>query len=184
MSVGGALAALLLSNPAHGYQLQSTLESELGPLWDTRASQIYLTLGRMERDGLITVTRVRQENLPDRRYLELTSAGRRFAMNWLQGPGDPGELVVRIAVARLSIPERFEELAASCIEERSATLARLRAMRTELSGGFQAEALDAEILRVRAELRWIASVREKASELLARPANKGRRRAPDNAKLA
>ncbi len=44
MALREVLCSLLLDGPAHGYQLQVTLEAELGPLWVTRASQVYLTL--------------------------------------------------------------------------------------------------------------------------------------------
>src|SRR6266508_3301151 len=76
MGLQGVLAGLLLDSPAHGYQLQATLAAELGPLWVTRASQVYLTLGRMQRDGLVTARRVRQSTRPDRQLLELTARGR------------------------------------------------------------------------------------------------------------
>src|SRR6266508_604763 len=94
------LAGLLLEGPAHGYRLHATLEAELGPLWQTRASQVYLTLGRMERDGLASSRRVRQATRPDRQLLELTERGRALAERWLSGPGAPDEAVVRLAALR------------------------------------------------------------------------------------
>jgi DNA-binding PadR family transcriptional regulator len=169
VSLQGALAALLLQGPAHGYQLHATLEGELGPLWETRASQLYLTLGRMQRDGLVTALRVRQENRPDRQLLELTPKGRTVAERWLWS-ADRAELVVRLAVARIAAPGRFEDVAAAAVQERSEALARLRALRDELADhGFQVEAAEAEVLRVQAELRWAAAIRDRAAKLVARP---------------
>ena len=169
MSLQGALAALLLSGPAHGYQLQATLEAELGPLWETRASQLYLTLARMQRDGLVTSVRVRQGSRPDRQLLRLTLAGQAAAERWLTEPGAPGEIVVRLAVARIVVPERFDELATAIVDERSAVLAQLRSLRPRLTGGFQPEAIDAEIARVQSEVRWAAAVRDRAAEVTGRP---------------
>jgi DNA-binding PadR family transcriptional regulator len=169
MGLQGALAALLIPGRAHGYQLQATLEAELGPLWVTRTSQVYLTLGRMVRDGLVTTRRVRQATRPDRQLLALTSAGREVAYEWLLEPGPAEEIIVRLAVARLVAPNRFEELAGSIADERSAVLQRLRALRTQSEQGFQHEAVEAEILRVQGEIRWLAAVRERHAEILRRP---------------
>ena len=168
MGLSGALAALLLTGPSHGYELHATLEAEVGPTWVTRPAQVYLTLGRMSRDGLVTSERIHQETRPDRQRLTLTDAGRRTAEEWLaRGPAD--ELVVRLAVARLVIPERMPALVATMTDERTASLHRLRAARAEDVGGFRAEARDAEIAAVEATVRWLEGLRGHLGELVARP---------------
>lgn len=169
MSLQEALAALLLSGAAHGYQLMTTLEAELGPLWDTRASRIYLTLARMEHDGLITSTRVRQDSRPDRRLLRLTARGRSMAERWLAGEGSGEDAVVRLAVARVVLPSAFDRLASALAGSRSDHLQRLRELRHEAHDGFQMEALDAEIARAQADLRWLATIRDRSDEIVARP---------------
>lgn len=58
MSLQSALTALLLAGPSHGYALQARLESELGPTWRVRTSHLYLMLGRLERNGLVTAETV------------------------------------------------------------------------------------------------------------------------------
>jgi DNA-binding PadR family transcriptional regulator len=168
MSLSGALAALLLDGPAHGYQLKAILEAELGPLWSAKASQVYLVLGRMERDGLLTRRRIHQETRPDRQLLKLTPKGRHVGMSWLLEGGSSEEIVVRLAVARVALPSRLPEIAAAIRDERMSTLKELRALRTGSSQGFQREAVDAEIGHVSSDLRWIASIEEGASELVAR----------------
>ena len=183
MGLQGVLAGLLLDGPAHGYQLQATLAAELGPLWVTRASQVYLTLGRMQRDGLVTARRVRQSARPDRQLLELTAHGRAAALEWLERPGPAGEVVVRLAVARLVLADRFRDLAETVLAERSAALRGLRELRDEVDGGgFQREAVEAEIFRVQAEVRWLAGVRDRGEELAAAP--RGRRAKAGGGRLA
>ena len=66
--------------------------------------------------------------------LTLTEAGRRMGEEWLSA-GSADELVVRLAVARLVIPERLPALVAAMTDERTATLHRLRAARAEDAGG-------------------------------------------------
>jgi DNA-binding PadR family transcriptional regulator len=147
----------------------ATLESELGSLWETRASRVYLTLSRMEQEGLITSTRVRQDYRPDRRLLRLTPQGRSLAQRWLDGKGSADDPVVRLAIARVAMPQEFDRLVESLASERTARLQRLREMRRKTSAGFQPEALDAEIGRAQADLRWLALVRERSDEIVARP---------------
>jgi DNA-binding PadR family transcriptional regulator len=169
MGLRDALAALLLAGPNHGYQLMSTLESELGPLWETRASRVYLTLARMEQEGLITSARVRQDNRPDRRILRLTTRGRSIAQSWLDGEGPADDPVVRLAIARVVAPEEFDGVVAALASERSARLQRLREIRRQTTAGFQPEALDAEIARTQADVRWLALVRDRSEEIVSRP---------------
>jgi DNA-binding PadR family transcriptional regulator len=169
MGLTGMLAALLLEQPSHGYQLKATLEDELGPLWITSASQVYLTLGRMQRDGLINSRRVRQQTLPDRQRLSLTARGREVAEKWLYDSDDPDENVVRVMIARLVAPERFSDVVDIIIEQRSAGLAELRQLRADAGAEFQREAIDAEIQRAQADIRWAASIRDRAESVVAIP---------------
>lgn len=150
------------------------LQAELGPLWGTSASQIYLAIGRMVRDGFVTTERVRQESRPDRQLLMLTRRGRELAERWLLEPGPAAELPVRLAVARVAARGRFIEVAEAIAEERAASLRQLRELLASVSGGFQREAVEAEMARTRAELRWVNSVLDRAEEIRARPP--GRRR--------
>ena len=53
--------ALLASGPAHGYELKRRYDALFGAVWDPiNVGQIYVTLGRLERDGLVTHTEVPQ----------------------------------------------------------------------------------------------------------------------------
>ncbi len=168
MSLSGALAALLLAGPTHGYELSATLEGELGSGWITRPAQVYLTLGRMRRDGLITSERIRQETRPDRQRLTLTETGRQAAEEWLWR-GQADELVVRLAVARLVVPLQLPDLLEAMIDERTAALHRLRAARAVDAGGFRQEARDAEIRLAEWHLRWLGGLRPHLEEIVARP---------------
>ena len=57
--------AMLAKEPSHGYELRSRLRDALGPLGEAmNAGQIYVTLGRLEKAGLVTCER--EPGLPDR----------------------------------------------------------------------------------------------------------------------
>ncbi|MGH7761019.1 MAG: PadR family transcriptional regulator [Candidatus Dormibacteraceae bacterium] len=177
MALQEALAGLLSAGPTHGYQLFSILESELGPAWETRQSQLYLTLARMERDRLVSGRRLRQQTLPDRQVLELTPAGRAAAERWLRSAEPLSEMVVKLAVARIARPELFEDLAALLSDEVAGRLKTLRQLTGTVQSGFQKQALALDIARRQADLRWLTSIRDNAASILAQPRSfrRGRR---------
>jgi DNA-binding PadR family transcriptional regulator len=79
--------ALLADRPAHGYELKQELESRFGDvLPPLNAGQIYTTLGRLERDGLVSSEGVEQNGRPNKRVYELTVAGRRAVEAWVEEP--------------------------------------------------------------------------------------------------
>src|SRR5574338_394960 len=169
MTVRGALAGLLLRGPAHGYELHSLLEGELGPVWFTRHSQLYLTLGRLQREGLVVSRAVAQQRRPLRQVLSLTDAGERFARAWIYDQGPPEEIVVRLAVARISIPGEWPDLLTQIHDQETRNVRTLRQLRSGATAGFQREALEAEIGRAEADLRWLGSLRDRVAEILTRP---------------
>src|SRR3954451_10047861 len=82
------LLALLATEPAHGYHLRARLQLALGPLAEAlNAGQVYVTLTRLERAGLVSAQRIGQADRPDRpdrKVYELTAAGRVRVMEWLE----------------------------------------------------------------------------------------------------
>jgi DNA-binding PadR family transcriptional regulator len=81
-----AFLALLAHAPSHGYDLRLALEQRFGALLPpVNAGQIYTTLQRLERDGLITGTDV-PEDSRNKRVYELTQAGRDALERWIETP--------------------------------------------------------------------------------------------------
>ncbi len=54
MSVRHSLLALLEEGPRYGYQLRSEFEHRTAAAWPLNVGQVYSTLARLERDGLVT----------------------------------------------------------------------------------------------------------------------------------
>lgn len=183
MNLRGALAALLLRGPGHGYLLQAMLDRELGRLWVTRPSQVYLTLGRMNRDGFVTLRRVRQTTRPDRHVFELTKRGVGLATDWLFEPGPAEEIALKLAVCRVARPDRFVELIDILERDRMAVVHALRGVLSSTSG-FERHAIALDLARAQADLRWLSSLRQRASELLAVPSAEASAVEGSEAKLA
>jgi DNA-binding PadR family transcriptional regulator len=83
------LLALLAKEPAHGYELKTQLEQVFGEAYpSTNIGQIYVTLQRLERDGLVRSQDVVQATRPNKRVYELTPAGRQALSAWVDEPSD------------------------------------------------------------------------------------------------
>lgn len=79
-----AILALLSKEPAHGYELRARLVEALGGLGSRLSpGQIYVTLGRLEKAGLLHGSRVAQSEAPDKKVYEVTPAGREEVTRWL-----------------------------------------------------------------------------------------------------
>jgi DNA-binding PadR family transcriptional regulator len=99
--------ALLAKNPTHGYELMQAYEglfsSVLPPL---NAGQIYTTLSRLERDGLVSKSIVVQENRPDKRVYSLTEKGKQNLQIWfdevLSGPRIKDNFYLKLISAGIS----------------------------------------------------------------------------------
>ena len=60
MSVRHALLALLSDGPKYGLQLRQEFEARTGEVWPLNVGQVYTTLQRLERDGLVSRTAARR----------------------------------------------------------------------------------------------------------------------------
>jgi DNA-binding PadR family transcriptional regulator len=98
------LLALLARGPAHGYELKGDLEKLLGSAYpQPNIGQIYVTLGRLEKAGLIAGEDVEQVNRPNKRIYRLTDAGRQTVHEWFEDtteePRVRDEFFMKLAVA-------------------------------------------------------------------------------------
>ncbi|GII91234.1 PadR family transcriptional regulator [Sinosporangium siamense] len=81
------LLALLAKEPAHGYELKQALEQTFGAAYPSpNIGQIYVTLGRLEKDGLIRAVAVEQSSRPNKKVYFLTQQGREALIAWADGP--------------------------------------------------------------------------------------------------
>ncbi|HYZ99798.1 MAG TPA: PadR family transcriptional regulator [Acidimicrobiales bacterium] len=106
MSVRHALLALLSEGPKYGLQLRQEFEVGTGEVWPLNVGQVYTTLQRLERDGLVESEDPESEG-PQKGY-RLTAAGARELDVWLRSPPDTwepprDELVIKVLVA-LRVP--------------------------------------------------------------------------------
>ena len=108
------LLALLAKEPAHGYELKLALEQIFGQAYPSpNIGQIYVTLKRLEQDGLVRSQDVEQATRPNKRVYELTPAGREALRSWVdepsQGPRVRDEFFIKLVLAPMSgLADRME----------------------------------------------------------------------------
>jgi DNA-binding PadR family transcriptional regulator len=83
MSIKYALLSLLDHQPHHGYQLKTAVEGWLGQRWPLNIGQVYTTLTRLERDGLVALGEVDAQG---RQTYQITPAGRAALADWFATP--------------------------------------------------------------------------------------------------
>ncbi|MBN6033710.1 PadR family transcriptional regulator [Amycolatopsis sp. 195334CR] len=154
--------ALLAKEPSHGYQLGARLRDALGPLGESlNAGQVYVTLARLEKAGLVTAERAPGlPDRPERKTYALTPAGQRRVAEWVAEVSWPKPdlaefhlKLVAAAAARLADPLAVIDA------QRRELLRRLRdAQRAALDedeGSVSGLLLEGVVLRLRADLRWL-----------------------------
>src|SRR5438874_3191204 len=102
MSVKHALLALLSEGPKYGLQLRQEFESKTGEVWPLNVGQVYTTLQRLERDGLVEADE--DIDTGPQRIFAITQAGSDELDRWLRSPADAvapprDELVIKILIA-------------------------------------------------------------------------------------
>ena len=162
MSVRHALLALLSEGPKYGLQLREEFEAGTGEVWPLNIGQVYTTLQRLERDGLAE-SDGSDAGGPQRRF-RITQAGREELAGWLRTPPDltsppRDELVMKILVAlRLpgtDVPEVIQAHRRYLVQlMQQWTRIKEAAAESDIS---LALAVDAELFRLDAVIRWLDS---------------------------
>ena len=98
------LLALLARGPAHGYELKQDLELMLGSAYpQPNVGQIYVTLGRLEKTGLIEGEAIEQSSRPNKKVYHLTEAGHEALRAWFEETADEprvrDEFFMKLALA-------------------------------------------------------------------------------------
>jgi len=156
--------AMLAKEPSQGYQLRARMNDALGPLGEAlNAGQIYVTLGRLEKAGLVAVEETPEAAGPsdrDRKVYVLTATGQERVAEWLAEVSWPKPdlaefhlKLIAAAAAGLADPIGIVDA------QRRELLRRLRdAQRAEMTvpdGSDAALLLEGIALRLQADLRWL-----------------------------
>jgi DNA-binding PadR family transcriptional regulator len=162
VSVRNALLALLEQGPRYGYQLRAEFEHRTGGTWPLNVGQVYTTLARLERDGL-----VRGQGADGEGHVmyAVTPTGRDEVVSWFTSPVSRTqppreELAIKLALA-VSVPA--VDVGTVIQRQRTATMAALQdytRLKRRSTGDQPQElawslVLDSLVFTAEAEIRWL-----------------------------
>jgi DNA-binding PadR family transcriptional regulator len=161
VSVRHALLALLSEGPKYGLQLREEFEAGTGEVWPLNIGQVYTTLQRLERDGLIESDDDAERDSPQKRF-RITAEGEGELAAWLRTPPDMSspprdELVIKVLVAMRVAGTDVREV----IQAHRRYLVELMQQWTRIKEADADRdlalglAVDAELFRLDAVVRWL-----------------------------
>jgi DNA-binding PadR family transcriptional regulator len=161
VSVRHALLALLSQGPKYGLQLRDEFEAKTGEVWPLNVGQVYTTLKRLERDGLVSSDE--GEDGPHKGYA-ITEAGGRELTAWLQTPPEESppprdELLIKVLVAAQVADVDVHDVVQVHRRHLVELMQRYTAVKADAAEDDVALALvvDAELFRLEAAVRWLDS---------------------------
>lgn len=175
MSIRQGLMALLAERPMHGYLLRQEFEARTGATWPLNIGQVYTTLTRLQRDGLVAETGAPRED--GSVVYELTDAGRDAVRHWWDTPVERNaptrdELAIKLALA---VTSPGVEVTVVVQRQRTESLRALQQY-TRLKRDVPADptaddmawslVLDSLVFAAEAEVRWLDHVEQ---QLAGRP---------------
>jgi DNA-binding PadR family transcriptional regulator len=157
-----AVLAMLAKEPSYGYELRARFRQALGPLGEAmNPGQVYVTLTRLEKAGLVTSGLAEgTTDRPDRKLYALTPEGQNRVAEWLAEVSWPRPdlaefhlKLITAAAAGLADPLTIVDA------QRRELVRRLRdAQRAGLAepeGSAAGLLLEGIVLRLQADLRWL-----------------------------
>lgn len=159
MSVRYGLLTLLEQRPMHGYQLRQEFEASTGSTWPLNVGQVYQTLNRLERDGLVEVTG--ENDNETQRVYAISTAGRDAVRQWFATPIHPtspprDELAIKLAMA---VRTPGVDITRVIQTQRAATVRTLqdytRAREAAVDDLSWLLVVDSLIFAAEAEVRWL-----------------------------
>ena len=162
VSVRYGLLALLDEAPSHGYNLKTAFERRTGGSWALNIGQVYTTIQRLERDGLVESVGQRSAD-DDRREYRITPAGRAELATWFDNPvvaeaPARDELTIKVLLA---VAAGDVDVTALLQRQRRASIEQLQAYTRRKAQADPSRdvafliLLDALIFRTEAEIRWL-----------------------------
>lgn len=167
MAVREGLLALLDEGPRYGYQLKTRFEGATGGVWPLNVGQVYTTLDRLERDGLVAAAEAEGQ-----KSYQITAAGREELGAWWQAvplddPPPRDELMLKVLMAIEHDPAHAldvltrQRTALITLLQHHRRQSRARAATHNGSGNASTDELaeqlvgDALVVRAEADLRWL-----------------------------
>ena len=162
------LLGLLGTGPSYGYDLKHGYDRHFGAEKPLAFGQVYATLARLLRDGLITMLGEQPGSGPDRKRYEITEVGRERVTSWMFTPDAPQPLLQSNLFAKTVIALLLGDDADRLLDvQRAEHMRRLRELTAAKRGADLMKVLvcDYAMFHIEADLRWIDLTSARLTEL-------------------
>ncbi|GAA1650846.1 PadR family transcriptional regulator [Actinoplanes couchii] len=158
MTIATAFLALLESRPRHGYDLKQAYDQHFGHDRPLHYGQVYTTLAKLLRNGLVTVDGDETSGGPDRKRYTVTEAGVTDVQRWLEEPETPQQYLQSNLYAKVIGALLTGRSAAAVLDaQRDEHLTAMRELTRRKGQGDLADRLicDHALFHLDADLRWL-----------------------------
>jgi len=172
MSTAHVLLGLLATGPKHGYELKRDHDHRLPRAKPLAFGQVYTTLSRLERDGLVVPASHERAAGPERTTFALTERGRAALDQWLGEVEPPAPYVTSTLLAKVVVAllvadaDRARVYLAAQRQTHMSRLRELTAVKTDPAATLgDVVAADYAIAHLDADLRWLHTTIDRVAEL-------------------
>ncbi|MFE3597867.1 PadR family transcriptional regulator [Streptomyces sp. NPDC059096] len=170
MSIGHTLLGLLESGPRHGYDLKRAFDDQFGQDRPLHYGQVYSTMSRLLKNGLVAVDGVESGGGPERKRYAITDAGVTDVEQWLDRPESPQPYLQSTLYTKVVIALLTGRSAQSLLDtQRAEHLRMMRELTARKRDGDFADQLicDHALFHLEADLRWLELVAARLDRLAA-----------------
>jgi DNA-binding PadR family transcriptional regulator len=178
MTVRHAVLGLLAQRPRHGYELRSAFEAVAGgeENWDIKPAQVYTTLTRLAKSGLVAEQSIEQDGGPEKRIYAITDEGMALLQEWFAEGTAPehqhDEFFLKLMLALITgvaDPYRLIQTQRAYLYRELHTITSQRVQvnpRRELA---KIVLLDKAAMHLEADLRWLDMTEGRLDEIRRQP---------------
>ncbi|NBE82875.1 PadR family transcriptional regulator [Micromonospora rubida] len=170
MSIGQTILGLLEASPRHGYDLKRAYDERFGHARPLHFGQVYATLSRLLRNGLVEVDSVEAGEGPERKRYAITEAGVTDVQRWLSQPEKPESYLHSTLYTKVVLALLTGRSATDLLDtQRAEHLRLMRELTQRKTDGDLADQLicDHALFHLEADLRWLELTAARLDELTA-----------------
>ncbi|ALG14060.1 PadR family transcriptional regulator [Kibdelosporangium phytohabitans] len=168
MTISNTLLGLLESGPRHGYDLKRAYDERFGQDRPLHYGQVYSTLSRLLRNGMVEENGVEPGGGPERKRYAITDDGVTNLETWLTSPEDPAPYLQNTLYTKVVLALLSDRSATDILDhQRAAHLAKMRELTRRKTTGDLADQLicDHALFHLEADLRWLELTAARLDEL-------------------
>lgn len=168
MSLGQTLLGLLETRPQHGYDLKRAYDERFATKRPLAYGQVYATLSRLLKNGLVEVDSVEPGAGPERKRYTVTDAGITDVEKWLASPESPESYLQSILYTKVVLALLTGRPADDILDvQRAEHLRQMRVLTRRKADGDLSDQLicDHALFHLEADLRWLELTAARLNDL-------------------